>query len=350
MRRPSFPCIIVALLISGSADAQTPKPTDPAPTDPGLTDTGPTDTVTVYGKVLRDAPHLVKRFGHATSGDRLARWRAPICVAVGGLATEHQTWIISRINDIARQAGAAVEPQPCDPNLIVIVAADDVALRAKVLKRSDEYLNVGSPKPIDKVQLSSFAKDDGAPAHIFYATGNVSAVTGGALVPGYSESTQFGVNDSFGAPVVNGTASRLGPMTEPGLTRVFLVLDGRQVSGRSLQQIAAYAAMVTLAEIRIDAPLTNPATITSMFADAKAGVTPASDLTEWDKAYLRALYGTASQMNLAMQQSFMADKLKQVVQSGHAAPAPESAKKTSTGKRDGSVDGPDAERQSPAPP
>jgi len=314
MRRLSI--AIAAFVVLGSSEAQTQTPAA-AP--------APTDTITVYGKVLRDAPHLVKRFGHATSADRLARWRAPICVVVRGLAADHTAWIASRIKDIARQAGAVVDPNACDPNLIVIVAADDVAVRAKVVKRAYDYLNVGSSKPIDQVQLSTFAKADGAPAHIFYTTGYASAVTGGALVAGYSESTQFGVNDPFGAPVVSGTASRLAPHTEPAFTRVLLVLDGRKVSGRSLQQIAAYAAMVTLAEIRIDEPLTEPATITSIFADADASRTPAADLTLWDKAYLRALYGTASQSNLVMQQSFMADKLKRVVQSDHDAPSPENA-------------------------
>lgn len=287
--------------------------------EPPATPVPPTpQEITVYGRIIHDAPHLVKRFGRPTTFDRLGRWRAPVCVKVDGLDPQHDRWVAARVGDIAESVGAPAETGPCTPNIIVLIFAPDAPVRAKIGKGAYSYLNATS-KPVDRNQLDAFTRVDGAPAHLFYATGTASSATGATLTAGSSDTAQFSTGVG-GAPVVHGGASRLVPMTEPALARVFLVLDGARLKGKSLEQIAAYAAVVTLAEVRTDPPQTDPASITALFTDA-----PPPDLTLWDRAYLRALYAGNGQINLSMQQSVLADQLVKVVQAAAPPPAPVTA-------------------------
>lgn len=297
--------LIAAVLQAAAAPAASAAP-PPAPEG----------EVTVYGKIIRDAPHLVKRFGHATSGDRLARWRQPVCAEVHGLDAKHDQWVAARMMDLADSLGARVDGRGCDPNIIVIVSRDDGAVRADLAKHAYDYMNFATNRPVDKNQLFAFTKADDLPAHLFYATGVATGDTGSTLRSGYADSTDVNFGQGQGPPVVRGGASRLIPMTEPSLTRVFLVLDGKRLVGKSLLQIAAYATLVTLAEVRTDPPLRDPESISALFTD-----TPPPDLTLWDRAYLQALYRGASQINLNMQQSVLADQMADVVRASEKAAA-----------------------------
>ena len=281
----------------------------------------PTQEITVYGRIIHDAPRLVEQFGQPSDGERLARWRRPICVDVSGLEPQRAQWIAARIKDIAEAVGAPVEDGACVPNLIVVVAKDDVAMRGRLAARANAAFRGADRWPLDKVQLAAFEKTDGAPAHIFYSLGTAVSVTGAETMVGDAGTAQYDTG-ILGAPTVSGYASRLVPMTEPSLSRVFLVLDGRQLVGRSPQQIAAYAAVTALAQVRIAAPLHTPASITALFQDEKDGLAAPNDLTIWDHAYLTSLYATDSQINLSMQQSFLADQLAKVVRAEAKAAAP----------------------------
>jgi hypothetical protein len=200
---------------------------------------------------------LVEQFGVAFSDDRLSRWSRPVCPLVLGLERDHAFYIEQRIDTIAKAAGVPVEPGKCEPNLVVVVSEHATALRQSIARRGRGLLNSGSRWPIDKVQLRAFAKDDDAPAHVFYLTGESATFGGNALELGGS-STLADVNGAFsnflfGPPVVSGFGpSRLIPKVDDALQRVFVILDGERVVGLTLQQIAAYVSMVTLAEIKVD--------------------------------------------------------------------------------------------------
>jgi hypothetical protein len=109
--------------------------------------------------------------------------------------------------------------------------------------------------------------------------------------------------------------SRLAPHVEPSLERVVLVLDGRRLTNLPVSQIAAYAAVVTLAEIRTSQPVQGVKTITTLFADLDAGRTPAEDLTFWDRAYLGALYGAEAQSDFSAQRSAMSNRIAHAIES-----------------------------------
>jgi hypothetical protein len=72
------------------------------------------------------------------------------------------------------------------------------------------------------------------------------------------------------------------------LSSVIEVVDARLAKGVSFGQLAAYIAMVGLAQIKLDAKLGDAPTILQVFSNpAKA---PPLGLSTWDQAYLKALY------------------------------------------------------------
>jgi len=297
-----------------------------------------TQEVVVVAPSPKIVPKLVERFGEPFSGDRLARWSGPVCPYVMGLTLEHDGFIAARIGEVAKAAGLSIDPGNCEPNLVVVIAADADALRKAVAKRGGRVFSDGR-WPTDKLQLAAFAKDDGLPAHVFYVNGTALASSGrgGAGLSAETApppASATGLSDLlFGPPTINGwLPSRLTPHAEPSLQRVVLILDGRKVEGLTLAQIAGYAAMVTLAEVRVDKPLSEVNTITALFADREAGRTPAQDLTFWDRAYLGALYNAPAESSVSFQRSAMTERIQhaievlQVAPAGAAAPTPPAAK------------------------
>jgi hypothetical protein len=305
-------CGLLALLaVARSAPAAEP----PTPTGPATAVAG----VTVTAPALKRVPDLVETFGRPYSGDRLSRWRGPVCPYVTGLAPEQNSFIAARIVQISLAAKQLAPAKTCDPNIVVVVSPNDLTLRRQIGEHPQTLLAPQSRWPVDKLQLGAFVKDDGLPVHTFYASGIVSAFEGGAPLDEGNLSGSLadsgGVLSAFGAPVVdNAHASRLTPNVDDAFNRVVVVLDGHQLAGLTSGQIAAYVSMITLAEVKVDAPPRDLDTIVNVFADRKAGRTPPEDLTFWDRAYLGALYNAPTQINISMQRSVMETRIKHAIE------------------------------------
>ena len=59
-----------------------------------------------------------------TVDGQLARFAEPVCPIVLGLSPESGLAVARRIRDIAAEAGAKVAEDRCDPNIVIIIAAD----------------------------------------------------------------------------------------------------------------------------------------------------------------------------------------------------------------------------------
>ena len=90
--------------------------------------------------------------------------------------------------------------------------------------------------------------------------------------------------------------------TRQDLSLAFIAFDLEAVGGLTLLQIADHAAMRALA--RTDAMgLPARRSILTLFGDRSAGDAPAQELTNWDAAYLRAVYRTTSTVTAHQQRS-----------------------------------------------
>jgi hypothetical protein len=74
------------------------------------------------------------------------------------------------------------------------------------------------------------------------------------------------------------------------LTSALVMIDGPRAHGVNFGQLAAYIAMVGLAEIRADADQADASTILHLFVSSESA-RPAG-LSRWDQAFLKALYRT----------------------------------------------------------
>jgi hypothetical protein len=96
--------------------------------------------------------------------------------------------------------------------------------------------------------------------------------------------------------------SRISTTTRPNFTAAIVVVDNDALAGLTVAQLADYAAMRAYAQID-PARVAKSATPTILSViDAPIGSSVPITLTEWDLAYLKALYGSSGN-RLASQQA-----------------------------------------------
>ncbi|HYC69145.1 hypothetical protein [Brevundimonas sp.] len=221
----------------------------------------------------------------------LARWNRPLCVGVANLHRDVAQAVVDRISDVADALGVQTEAPGCEANVLIIAADDGAALARLMVERSPRRFDVGSlqmtqgdqaleefqaaERPVRWWQISMPVNELGERA--IRLAGDTNPRGGGPTAP------KFHV--SF--------ASRIRSDIRDDLFRTIIIADIDDISGLSVQQVADYLAMVTLAQIDNDADSAGYDTVMNLFEAPDA----VSGLTEWDMAYLRGLY-TAEQNRL----------------------------------------------------
>ena len=274
-RRAVWPVICAVLLALKTAAAD-----DPAPK-------APLDTITVESakdrKALqRQVDAFVTGIAVAPWEQSLANWQAetPICFLVAGLPREDGEYMLARLSKIAASVGAPLAPEHCKPNFYVVVTSQADALLKAWSKRDTRM----------------FGDADGTSIHKFlHATAPVRAWYNAELYN--SDGTPLGNGDgqsNFDISQVriqiNAVATRIRFNDVRNLSSVMMIIDAPHAKGITFGQLAAYVAMLGLAEIRVDARTSAaPSSILQLFSGS---ATPPPGLSAWDEAFLKALYHT----------------------------------------------------------
>jgi|ERR1700733_2660779 len=206
----------------------------------------------------------------------LARWKkeTPICPQVAGLPYLDGEFVLSRFSEMAAAAGASLAPNICRPNLYILVSSVPDELIAEWSKRNPWMFGTAGGTKIRQFLHAS------APVRVWY---NTSLFNGdGVSCKVYDEGINICEQGTQIAQV------RLASVRD--LTSVVVLVDARQIKEINMGQLAAYIAMVGLAEIRVDAKLGDAPTILHLFTDSANA--PALGMSGWDAAYLKALYHT----------------------------------------------------------
>jgi hypothetical protein len=202
----------------------------------------------------------------------LARWEKeiPICPQVAGLPYADGEYVLARLSEIATSAGASLAPDICQANLRIIVSSvPDEIIAAQYKREPWMFGNANGAK------IRQFLKGS-APVRVWYNTTYFN--WDGRLCP---------LNQGF--PVCTQDANvRLAALRD--LSSVIVLIDARQIKDITMGQLAAYVAMIGLAEIRINAKIGDAPTILHLFTDPANA--PALGMSTWDAAYLKALYKT----------------------------------------------------------
>jgi hypothetical protein len=249
--------------------------------------------------------------GSNNDPEGLARWHKEVCPLVSGLPRPAAEFILARVSEVARAAGAPLAGEKCRANLYILVTAQPERLLRAMGARNrpftfglapasviDEFIS--TPRAVRVWYHTSEGTPEGMPLQ------NVSGPNwNGTLTMLEPESAQ---GSAQSPPPDNQTAMpRAGAATWAQAThlsvnmvwnifRVFVIVDKTRLQGASRGQIADYVAMLALAQIKADGPAGDSATILSLF-DAAPQAAPAG-MSDWDQAYLKALYTTEQKSNL----------------------------------------------------
>jgi hypothetical protein len=105
-----------------------------------------------------------------------------------------------------------------------------------------------------------------------------------------------------------GSASRLSNGMLSGIVNVLIIVDSKQLDGRSLGSIADSSALLVLTRTSVDG-CSEWASIVDLLSADCAGRAPPDSITPADIAYLKALYSADLQMNLNIEQGDMHDRM-----------------------------------------
>ncbi|HEV2082615.1 MAG TPA: hypothetical protein VGR32_09205 [Brevundimonas sp.] len=280
--------ISLAMLMAAQQD---PPLQDPPRQDPPETRV---DDIVVDGRPLRAvADEFVENVGEAPRGRGLARWYRPLCVGAVNLNPDVAQPLLDHIARVAEDLGVQSGDVGCRPNVIMVFTDDPRAVAGAMIEADPKGFRLGGRT----YHLSSDFRDE-------FVEGDRPVRWWTTSVPVDSETGQRATRlpgdvDAEGNPaapyIFSTSASRLNSQVRDDLARVYIIVDVNQVSGVSTRQLADYLAFVALAQVDPRGDVSRQASVLNVFAD------PASSpgFSDWDLAYLRALYRPGAPMRTA---------------------------------------------------
>jgi hypothetical protein len=228
-------------------------------------------------------------------GESLMRWDTPVCPLVAGVPLNQGEFMLRRLSQAARDAGAPLAPEQCTANFFVLVTsqADRILedLRKKAPGLFDTKRGVGTlrhflltERPIRVWYNWQNHGDPGAGLAVVAAFTGGSGTMGG--VTGMPSPSAVGA-DGGGFRMPN---SRLTLTATKFINTAIIVVDLPRMKGINVGQLADYAAMVGLAEINLDKLVLSAPSVLRLFSEPSEA--PVDGMSPWDQALLKSLYAT----------------------------------------------------------
>ena len=283
VRRLAFAALPAALFaLAASAHAQEAaveaEGAAEAGTDAGGDAFGGVEIV-VTGREMDMSERTVTRQARAVSRETdlrhtpLARFGEYACPGVGGLKLESAELVVSRIRFIAEDLDIPLHDEGCRPNIFIIFTEDGRADLAE-LERSTRQISLNVSQK-EKRELLEGA----GPVRVFNVVQD--RMRNGITLPKRRDL----VNIPTGSQ--EGGQSLLSRGIRRDITTSFVLFDRAEVRGKTLRQLADYAAMRVFAQTRDASGEKAPDSILSLFDD---DAIPPEGLTAFDRAFLTTLY------------------------------------------------------------
>ncbi len=272
---------------------------------------GPEPEIVVYGYPddSRQLSNFISEIGVETGENQLARWHQAICPNVVGMQAEFNDYVRETIRSVAELAGARIAAEGCRYNVIVVMTTEPQLFIANLRSDRQDLFETLSPRDRerigtggDDVQLWSRVETRGERGDVMQS-GEVSynvPRTGSGELPWRS--------------IRGAAASRISRSARSELDFRAIVIDLNRLNGQTMQQLSAFAAMLALGEFDVGEPIAPANTILNLFHDSDA--TPA-DISDWDIAYLRALYATNGGRSAHSQRSAMIRHVRRQLSRSH---------------------------------
>jgi hypothetical protein len=290
MKRQSFvtasALALFATAIGAAADEQSSGAVGASPSSAsasaGKSEALPEVTVTARRIELeKRVSKFVYQIAALENEEGLPRWRRPICPQVTGLPRDEGEFVLGRISDIARDAGAPLGAENCGPNLFIVVTSDPRRI-LEGMNMTTRLLTFAGAHPS---VIDAFIRTP-RPVRVWYKTG---METPDGVPLGDTDRTDAS-EFVFGIPHVAAETAYARHNVIWNFTRLLVVVDQKRVQGVTRGQFADYIAMVSLADLKPGAQLADVPTILKLFDSA--AVTAPAGMSEWDQAFLKSLYST----------------------------------------------------------
>ncbi|NNC72711.1 MAG: hypothetical protein HKN78_07505 [Sphingomonadaceae bacterium] len=246
----------------GIADAAQPELSLPNQGGPEIVVFGHADG----GNELSD---FIRAVGVETGEYQLARWHGEICPHVIGLRDELNDYVRATIETVAQISRIGTGERGCRPNLLVVMSDNPARFLETLREERPDLFGTLSLPDID-------AMIDGTSSVNLWSLLETRGSDGRDLDP--DTDTLTGV-----------VASRTGRSIRADFHFRAIIVDLAQVDDVSMRQLSGLVAMLSLAQVDVDSPIRSNRTILNLFHDPAN--TP-DDISDWDIAYLRALYST----------------------------------------------------------
>ncbi|GAA0394491.1 hypothetical protein GCM10009093_21340 [Brevundimonas terrae] len=220
----------------------------------------------------------------------VARWHYDMCVSVVNMQNDAAQYIINRVAEVALEVGVKAGDPGCSPNVTVIAAANATETTGQIVNR---YRNTLLPDVSgarrSRQALEKFVESD-LPVRWWHTsmlinsdTGQVASKIQNDHITGWYNAG--GIDLPINFPRVEVTSTYLRTGLRSNLTSAIIILDMEKLSGISVPQIADYISMVALTRVNMDADYSGYHSVLSLMSDKDV-----PGLTEWDMAYLKAIY------------------------------------------------------------
>jgi hypothetical protein len=221
----------------------------------------------------------------AGSYESLARWHNKVCPLVAGLPRDRGDFVLERISTIAQSAGVPVGPRDCAPNFFVLFTSDPTKLLKNMVSHNASRFTALAGQRADSAALKEFI-EYARPIRVWY-NADLKGALGNQLRPFDEAGTRGNTPLQNDHPVM----SRIQLDDVQEIASVLIVVDVRRIDGLKIGAVADYVAMVGLAKINPNADVTGDDSVLSLFMEPTEAQT-LSQLSSWDAAFLKALYGT----------------------------------------------------------
>lgn len=235
------------------------------------------DVVVVGEPLIARSERFTEAVAGPVPGRGIARWRGPVCVAVANFRPETAAWIADRMVSTGAELGVPIQEPECEPNVLVVGAVDADALVAGWIEAApaqfrSPYADTGATR----ASLTAF-RDNDAPVRWWQA----SVPKHYDVFTGRAQPTCCGMN----VQIQVYARSQLSHRIRDDLHRVVVVVDVDRLEGVTGEQLADYLTLVAFAQVDPQADTAGFDTILNLF-----GAAAPPGLTEWDRAYVRAMY------------------------------------------------------------
>jgi hypothetical protein len=281
------------------------------------------DSITVEAKkkereeLRLQADQFVKTTVVQHSGESLTRWNTQVCPLVAGLPRDQGEFVLRRLSQSVRDAGAPLAPENCKANFFILVSsqADQILeeLRKKRPRLFDTHNGLGplqhflrTERPVRVWQNWQNQGDDAGGVVIAEAFIGVSggASMGGAVGTGSSSAAMANW------PTARLPNSHLSRSAVRSIYTAIIIVDLARMKDVNLGQLSGYIAMVGLAEINLDRPIVAAPSVLRLFSEP--GETPLEGMSPWDQALLKSLYASRAEsvMQVSEMETHMVDSIE----------------------------------------